>query len=186
MSPAQTEAPSLPNLTRPFPLPRTCASTVRAEAEGSPSVRSCRTSSHAVRCPWSRLRIAARKVAISIGSAELQHLSFEPSASELFHGATVGQLNAHSAFIYLKFDWALHPTRVFPFRGKPIGTMNKNGWQRIRREAGLNQVRLHDLRHTFACRLRAAGVSAEDRAALLVPTPIVRLLATTPAPTSGD
>jgi hypothetical protein len=28
-------------------------------------------------------------------------------------------------------------------------------------------VRIHDLRHTFACRLRAAGVSAEDREALL-------------------
>src|SRR5688572_22477943 len=28
-------------------------------------------------------------------------------------------------------------------------------------------MRVHDLRHTFARRLRAAGVSAEDRAALL-------------------
>ena len=28
-------------------------------------------------------------------------------------------------------------------------------------------MRIHDLRHTFACRLRAAGVSAEDREALL-------------------
>ena len=34
-------------------------------------------------------------------------------------------------------------------------------------EVGLRSVRVHDLRHTFACRLRAAGVSAEDRAALL-------------------
>jgi len=45
--------------------------------------------------------------------------------------------------------------------------MNNNGWQTARRNAGLNHVRVHDLRHTFACRLRAAGVSAEDRAALL-------------------
>ena len=29
------------------------------------------------------------------------------------------------------------------------------------------RARVHDLRHTFACRLRAAGVSVEDRAALL-------------------
>ena len=32
---------------------------------------------------------------------------------------------------------------------------------------GLDRVRVHDLRPTFACRLRAAGVAAEDRSALL-------------------
>jgi hypothetical protein len=45
--------------------------------------------------------------------------------------------------------------------------MNNNGWQRARHDAGLPLVRVHDLRHSFACRLRAAGVSAEDREALL-------------------
>jgi hypothetical protein len=45
--------------------------------------------------------------------------------------------------------------------------MNNNGWQQARREAGLPLVRVHDLRHSFAGRLRAAGVSAEDREALL-------------------
>jgi Phage integrase family len=45
--------------------------------------------------------------------------------------------------------------------------MNNNGWQKARREAGLRYVRVHGLRHTFACRLRAAGVSDEDRCALL-------------------
>ena len=46
--------------------------------------------------------------------------------------------------------------------------MNNNGWQQARYEAGLTQIRVHDLRHySFACRLRAAGVSAEDREALL-------------------
>ena len=45
--------------------------------------------------------------------------------------------------------------------------MNNNGWQQARDEAGLPLVRVHDLRHSFACRLRAAGVSAEDREALL-------------------
>jgi len=32
---------------------------------------------------------------------------------------------------------------------------------------GLQTVRIHDLRHTFACRLRAVGVSMEDREVLL-------------------
>jgi integrase len=45
--------------------------------------------------------------------------------------------------------------------------MNNNGWQQARHEAGLPLVRVHDLRHSFGCRLRAAGVSAEDREALL-------------------
>jgi integrase len=60
-----------------------------------------------------------------------------------------------------------HPIWVFPYRGRRIGTMNNNGWQEARREVGLPLVRVHDLRHSFACRLRAAGVSAEDREALL-------------------
>jgi hypothetical protein len=45
--------------------------------------------------------------------------------------------------------------------------MNNTAWQRARREAKLPYVRVHDLRHTFATRRRAAGVS-EDRAALIL------------------
>src|SRR6202035_4505946 len=45
--------------------------------------------------------------------------------------------------------------------------MNNTAWQLARREIGLPRVRIHDLRHTFGCRLRAAGVSSEDREALL-------------------
>jgi len=56
---------------------------------------------------------------------------------------------------------------VFPYRGKPVGTMNNTAWQRARKEVGLPRVRIHDLRHIFACRLRAVGVSMEDRQVLL-------------------
>ena len=41
------------------------------------------------------------------------------------------------------------------------------GWYEARRRAGLCQVRVHDLKHTFGRRLRAAGVSFEDRQDLL-------------------
>lgn len=61
----------------------------------------------------------------------------------------------------------VHPICVFPYRGKAVSTMNNTAWQRVRREEGLQGVRIHDLRHTFACRLRAAGVSVEDREVLL-------------------
>jgi integrase len=50
---------------------------------------------------------------------------------------------------------------------RPIDTMNNNGFQKARRAAGLERVRVHDLRHTFGQRLREAGVAQEDRALLL-------------------
>jgi integrase len=59
------------------------------------------------------------------------------------------------------------PQWVFPFRGRRIKRMNDTAWKRVRRQAGFPEVRDHDLRHTFATRLRAAGVAEEDRAALL-------------------
>ena len=45
--------------------------------------------------------------------------------------------------------------------------MNNTAWQQARVRAGLPQVRIHDLKHTFGRRLRAAGVSFEDRQDLL-------------------
>jgi integrase len=59
------------------------------------------------------------------------------------------------------------PTHVFTYRGKPITRMMTSGWKRARLRAGLPQVRVHDLKHTFGRRLRAAGVSFEDRQDLL-------------------
>jgi integrase len=72
-----------------------------------------------------------------------------------------------AAWSIVQAQRGLHPVWVFPFRGHRVETMNNNGWQKARREVGLRRVRVHDLRHTFACRLRAAGVSEEDRCALL-------------------
>lgn len=48
-----------------------------------------------------------------------------------------------------------------------VGTINNTAFQTARTEAGLPQVRVHDFRHTFAQRLRDAGVPEEDRALLL-------------------
>ncbi|WP_430755242.1 tyrosine-type recombinase/integrase [Magnetovirga frankeli] len=60
-----------------------------------------------------------------------------------------------------------HPTHVFTYRGKPVFRMLNSAWLRARQKAGLPQVRVHDLKHTFGRRLRAAGVSFEDRQDLL-------------------
>jgi integrase len=56
---------------------------------------------------------------------------------------------------------------VFTYNGKRIRKMNNTAWQKGRVKAGLPQVRVHDLKHTFGRRLRAAGVSFEDRQDLL-------------------
>jgi integrase len=65
------------------------------------------------------------------------------------------------AWSIIKSQRGKHPIWVFPFRGRRMERMNNNGWQQARHEVRLLLVRVHDLRHSFACRLRAAGVSAE-------------------------
>ena len=60
-----------------------------------------------------------------------------------------------------------HSEYVFTFRGKPLDRMLRSAWRKARVRAGLLQVRVHDLKHTFGRRLRAAGVCFEDRQDLL-------------------
>jgi integrase len=59
-----------------------------------------------------------------------------------------------------------HAEFVFTYRGEPINRMLNTGWRQARKETGID-VRVHDLRHTFGMRLRAAGVGFEDRQDLL-------------------
>jgi integrase len=51
-----------------------------------------------------------------------------------------------------------HATHVFTCEGRPIYRMLTSAWIRARNKVGLPQVRVHDLKHTFGRRLRAAGV----------------------------
>ena len=60
-----------------------------------------------------------------------------------------------------------HPEYVFTFRGQQVTRMNNTAWKKARVRADLPHVRVHDLKHTFGRRLRAAGVSFEDRQDLL-------------------
>jgi len=61
----------------------------------------------------------------------------------------------------------VHPEYVFTYKGKPLTRMYNRAWKKARNSAGLPHVRVHDLKHTFGRRLRAAGVSFEDRQDLL-------------------
>ncbi len=60
-----------------------------------------------------------------------------------------------------------HETYVFTYDGRPVASMLNSAWKKARERAGLPLVRVHDLKHTFGRRLRAAGVSFEDRQDLL-------------------
>ncbi|WP_338101697.1 MULTISPECIES: tyrosine-type recombinase/integrase [Pseudomonas] len=70
---------------------------------------------------------------------------------------------------------------VFPYSGTAMHRMNDSAWKKARVRAaklwqeknlrpahpGYLSIRIHDLKHTFGRRLRAAGVTEEDRKALL-------------------
>ncbi|MEM7704833.1 MAG: site-specific integrase [Pseudomonadota bacterium] len=60
-----------------------------------------------------------------------------------------------------------HPEFVFTYQGRPTLKLLNSSWKSARIRAGLPDLRVHDLRHTFGHRLRAAGVSYEDRQDLL-------------------
>ena len=59
-----------------------------------------------------------------------------------------------------------HPERVFTYYGRPVRSINNNGWKSVRRKLEM-PIRVHDLKHTFGRRLRAAGVPLETRKILL-------------------
>ena len=62
------------------------------------------------------------------------------------------------------------PSNPWVFPGKKRGTHQRNindSWDRIRKRAGLDGVRLHDLRHSFASRALALGESLSMIAKLL-------------------
>jgi integrase len=75
----------------------------------------------------------------------------------------------------------LHPVWVFPYEGRALHRMNDSAWRKARKRSAVkwkeetgkephqyfDQVRVHDLKHTFGRRLRAAGISEEDRQVLL-------------------
>jgi len=61
----------------------------------------------------------------------------------------------------------IHQKYVFTYSGHPVTKINNSAWKRARKKVGLQQTRVHDLKHTFGRRLRAVGVGFEDRQDLL-------------------
>jgi len=61
----------------------------------------------------------------------------------------------------------LHKRFVFTYNDHRVTRMSNTAWRNARKKAGLPTLHVHDLKHTFGRRLRAAGVSFEDRQDLL-------------------
>ena len=92
------------------------------------------------------------------------------------------QRGIHERYV---FTYRGRPSKKKPLNergpGEPLRCMNNGAWQGARVRAasryaekfgrpaawGFEHVRVHDLKHTFGRRLRAAGVSAETRKVLL-------------------
>lgn len=68
-------------------------------------------------------------------------------------------LNADAVSV-LKEREGMHPTHVFSFRGKPITQVATKAWRAACKEAGLEGLRFHDLRHTWASWQAQAGTPA--------------------------
>lgn len=89
-------------------------------------------------------------------------------------------IHAEYVFTYRRPQNKLHPERP-RYPNKPIACMNNPAWQTARSAAAkayakkfgrpapwsLENVRVHDLKHTFGRGLRAAGVAEETRKVLL-------------------
>jgi integrase len=56
---------------------------------------------------------------------------------------------------------------IFDLDGAKLSRINNRAWRDAIKKTGLQGVRVHDLRHTFGMRLRAEGVTHEDRQDLL-------------------
>ena len=79
-----------------------------------------------------------------------------------------GQRGKHKEFVFVYRRERVKNIDIEPaMKYRRVGTINNTAFQTARTEAGLPQVRVHDFRHTFAQRLRDAGVPEEDRALLL-------------------
>jgi Site-specific recombinase XerD len=72
----------------------------------------------------------------------------------------------HVARAVVERQRGMHPKFVFTYRNKPLNRILNRAWKLARSKTEL-PVRVHDLKHTFGRRLRAAGVSFEDRQDLL-------------------
>ena len=67
-----------------------------------------------------------------------------------------------------------HPTHVFAYKGEPVTRMLNSSWCRVRKEVGLPQVRVHDLKHGHRSGRMTTRYSAAELSKLIEATNSVR------------
>lgn len=74
------------------------------------------------------------------------------------------QRGRHDEFVFTFYRVTKEETKP---TYKPIRSLHNTAWQRVRREVGLDDLHVHDLRHTVGMRLRMAGVAERTQDEIL-------------------
>lgn len=86
--------------------------------------------------------------------------------SDVAMSVVESQREVHDDYVFT-YKREVKDPKIEQHKPDRVDSINNTAWQSARVRAGIPQVRVHDLRHTFGQRLRDAGVSNEDRAVLM-------------------
>jgi len=89
-----------------------------------------------------------------------RQLWIEPEASK--SGKAIGGPLNDLALSALAGCRGQHPDYVFTLEGRPYRWLDHHTWQRVCHDAGVPNLRFHDLRHTWASWLAQAGVDPQQ------------------------
>jgi len=116
--------------------------------------------------------MAAFSVATGLRSANVKGLEWSYVDLERRHAWIPGSKHKngkpHSvplnemALAVLRKQIGKHTSRVFTYRGNPVGQCNTKAWSAALERAGIENFRWHDLRHTFATWHRLAGTPTHE------------------------
>ena len=120
---------------------------------------------------------SGKSVAQGLGGSGGKELPIEVTADQTLEWLKNEQVYVARGKAAAKYGGGFRPGDA----GKPVECINNNAWQHARTRAakayqekfgraapwGFEHVRVHDLKHTFGRRLRAAGVGEETRKVLL-------------------
>jgi integrase len=88
---------------------------------------------------------------------DLARQRMEVEASEFKNGHDFGLPLNDTAIAVLRSQLGNHAEFVFTYRGNPMTELSHHTWSAALKRAGLEGVRWHDLRHTFATHYLMAG-----------------------------
>lgn len=86
--------------------------------------------------------------------------------NDVAHSVVESCRGVHKDFVFT-YQQEVKSKHLEQHKPDRIHTINNSAYQKARARAKLDHVRVHDLRHTYAQRLRDAGVAGEDRAVLM-------------------